>query len=277
LARKENKVEMNSQPHESMKARKHEPTTARTLVFAFLFLATCSNPPATVSEPSVETGSNTPSSPALDAKGVLEGQVLFEGSTIPRSTRVENTTDPEDCGTIQSLGNIIISSRNQGIKNVIVALNDVPLPQDYSPQPVSFTLDNRDCQFQPHVAVVTTESSIEAVNSDPIFHSVHWYGFSNLNQALGPHQSKLVQTVKRPGYVIVKCDVHGWMQAFLRVDNHSFHSVSAEDGTFRIENIPAGSYVLEVWHEYFGTQELTVNIKDDGFSRVTVYYRDQSP
>ncbi len=249
----------------------------QTLVAVLLFLATCSNPPANSSELPAETGSNTTSSPALDAKGVLEGQVLFEGSTIPRSTRVENTTDPQDCGTIQSLGNIIISSQNKGIKNVIVALNDVPLPQAYSPQAVPFTLDNRDCQFQPHVAVLTTESRIEAVNSDPIFHSVHWYGFSNLNQALGPHQSKVVQTVKRPGYVIVKCDVHGWMQAFLRVDNHPFHSVSAEDGTFRIENIPAGSYVLEVWHEYFGKQELTVNIKEDALSGVTVYYRDQSP
>jgi len=249
----------------------------QTLVAVLLFLATCSNPPANSSELREETGSNTTSSPALDAKGVLEGQVLFEGSTIPRSTRVENTTDPQDCGTIQSLGNIIISSQNKGIKNVIVALNDVPLPQAYSPQAVPFTLDNRDCQFQPHVAVLTTESRIEAVNSDPNFHSVHWYGFSTLNQALGPHQSKVVQTVKRPGYVIVKCDVHGWMQAFLRVDNHPFHSVSAEDGTFRIENIPAGSYVLEAWHEYFGKQELTVNIKEDALSGVTVYYRDQSP
>ena len=109
---------MNSQPHESTKARRNKVTNARTLVAAFLFLATCSNPPATSSEPSAEIGSNTTSSPALD-EGVLEGQVLFEGSTIPRSTRVENTTDPQDCGTIQSLGNIIISSQNQGIKNVM--------------------------------------------------------------------------------------------------------------------------------------------------------------
>ena len=268
---------MNSRKHELTKARREKVTNTRTLVAVFLFLATCSNPPATSSEPSTDIGSSSDSSPALEAKGVLEGQILFEGSTIPRSTRVENTTDPQGCGTIQSLGNIIISSQNQGIKNVIVALNNVPLPQDYSPQSVDFTLDNRDCQFRPHVAVLTTESSIEAVNSDPIFHSVHLYGFTNLNQALGAHQSKVIETVKRPGYVIVKCDVHGWMQAFLRVDNHPFHAVSGEDGTFRIENIPAGSYVLEAWHEYFGEQELTVNIKENAPSRVTVYYRDQSP
>lgn len=259
-----------------MNPRRHDGTTARTLVVTLMLMAVCSHPPDTPSEPSAQTG-NQALSPTPDAKGVLEGKVLFEGSTIPRSTRVENTTDPQDCGTIQSLRNIIISSQNQGIKNVIVALNDVPLPRDYSPQSTPFTLDNRDCQFQPHVGVLTTEGSIEAVNSDPIFHSVHLYGFSNLNQALGPHQSKVVQTVKRPGYVIVKCDVHGWMQAFLRVDNHPFHSVSAENGTFRIENIPAGSYTLEAWHEYFGEQELTVDIKDDALSRVTLYYRDQSP
>jgi len=263
-------------PRERMNWQRPDGTSTRTLAIILILLAACSNPLPTPSEPSTETR-DPASSPAPDAQGVLEGQVLFEGSTIPLSTRVQNTTDPQDCGTIQSLGNIIISSQNQGIKNVIVALNDVPLPQNYSPQPVAFTLDNRDCQFQPHVAVLTTESSIEAVNSDPIFHSVHLYGFYNLNQALGAHQSKVVQTVKRPGYVIVKCDVHGWMQAFLRVDNHPFHSVSAEDGTFRIENIPAGSYMLEVWHEYFGEQELTVNIKEDALSRVTVYYRDPSP
>ena len=267
---------MNSPPHELTNSRKHESTKAQTLVVTLLLMAACSGPPATPSEPSAEIR-NPASSPALDAKGVLAGRVLFEGSTIPRSTRVENTTDPQDCGSVQSLRNIIISSQNQGIKNVIVALNDVPLPQDYSSQPIPFTLDNRDCQFQPHVAVLTTQSSIEAVNSDPIFHSVHFYGFTHLNQALGPYQSKVVQTVKRPGYVIVKCDVHGWMQAFLRVDNHPFHSVSAADGTFRIENIPAGSYMLEVWHEYFGKQELTVSIKADAPSGVTVYYRDQSP
>lgn len=248
-------------------------TNPRIPALALLLVSGCADSPATLPQPSTETRP----APFAAAGGVLVGQILFEGSAIPRSTRVSNTTDPQDCGTVQSLENILISKKNRGIQNVIVALKDVPLSQGYNPQPVSLSLDNRDCQFQPHVAVLTTGSSIEAVNSDPIFHSVHLYGFYNRNQGLGPHQSRVVQTVNRPGFVIVKCDVHGWMQAFIRVDDHPFHSISAEDGTFRIENIPAGTYTLEVWHEHFGAQELTVEIEEDAPSRVTVYYRESSP
>ena len=217
----------------------------------------------------------TTTSPATPR--VLEGEVLFEGSSIPHSTVVANTTDPQDCGDTQSLGNILVSPDNQGIQNVIVALRGVPLPENYQPEPLPLQLDNRNCQFQPHVSVVTAGSRIEATNSDPIFHSVHLYGFLNRNLALVPSQSKTVQRVNRPGYYIVKCDVHGWMQAYFRVDNHPFHAVSSADGRFRIENIPPGSYVLEAWHEHFGTQEVEVNIANDTPSRVTLYFGNPSP
>ena len=217
----------------------------------------------------------TTTSPA--APRVLEGEVLFEGSAIPHSTVVKNTTDPQDCGGTQSLRNILVSPDNRGIQNVILTLHGVPLPEDYQPEPSTLQLDNRNCQFQPHVSVVTAGSRIDATNSDPIFHSVHFYGFLNRNLALGPNQSKTIRTVNRPGYYIVKCDVHGWMQAYFRVDDHPFHAVSSADGKFRIENIPPGSYVLEAWHEHFGKQEVEVNIADHTPSRVKIYYRDPSP
>lgn len=60
--------------------------------------------------------------------------------------------------------------------------------------------------------------------------------------------------------IIVKCDIHGWMQAFVRVDPHPFHAVSDAEGSFRIEGIPPGDYTLEAWHERLGTQELNVNV-----------------
>lgn len=250
--------------------------SSSVFVAAILVLAAACSTPSTSSELPAEVRSDETSFSSAST-GVLEGEIIFQGSTIPESTQIQNTTDPQYCGPVQSLRNIIISMDNRGIQNVIVALNGVPLPEDYQPQTTQLILDNRDCQFQPHIAVLTTGSNIEAINSDPIFHSVHFYGFLNRNLALGPNQSKVVRTVRRPGFYIIKCDVHGWMQAFVRVDNHPFHSVSAADGTFRIENIPAGSYVLEAWHEHFGKQQLTVSIEADAPSQVTLYYRDLSP
>lgn len=245
------------------------------VVVTIVLAATCSPSPSSPPDTSVET--SKAASPPPGSTGVLEGQVLFQGFNVPQSTQVENTTDPQNCGANQSLRDIIISMENLGIKNVIVALNGVPLAKDYPLQASRLILDNRNCQFQPHVAVLTTGSSIEAINSDPIFHSVHLYGFLNRNLALGPNQSKVVRTVKRPGYYIIKCDVHGWMQAFFRVDHHPFHSVSDAEGRFRIENIPPGSYILEAWHEYFGKKEVRVSIEGDRPSGVTIYYRDKSP
>ncbi len=61
--------------------------------------------------------------------------------------------------------------------------------------------------------------------------------------------------------IVVKCDVHGWMQAFIRVDAHPFHAVTSPEGAFRIPNIPEGEYSVELWHEKLGTQRATVRIE----------------
>ena len=131
--------------------------------------------------------------PAVDDTGRLEGQVLFEGSEIPAPTLVANTTDPQHCGKVHSLEDVLVEREGRGIQNVILALKDVILPEGYSVEPGRLLLDNRNCRFMPHAAVLTTGSVLEATNSDPISHSVHLYGFRNINLALGPKSSKTVR------------------------------------------------------------------------------------
>jgi len=70
----------------------------------------------------------------------------------------------------------------------------------------------------------------------------------------------------------VKCDIHGWMKAFIRVDNHPFHTVTDADGAFRIEGIPAGTYTLEAWHERFGEQKHGVSVRGGETTRVEMEY-----
>lgn len=206
------------------------------------------------------------------AAGVIQGKILFAGGLIPEPTLIENTTDPQGCGGMQSLENVVISPASRGIRDVIVALKGVAQAGVHTPAVSRITLDNRGCRFRPHVAVLTTGGLIQAVNTDPIFHSVHLYGQREINLALEPQASKQVEAARRPGFLIVKCDIHGWMQAFIRVDDHPFHAVSAADGSFRIEGIPPGFYTLEVWHEYFGQKEVPLEVKASEVSRVSVYY-----
>ncbi len=193
--------------------------------------------------------------------GTIEGRVVFTGKTIPQPTVIENVTGPASCGAEHSLEDILISKENRGLQNVILALANEGFPRKSRPQGEKLLLDNRKCRFDPHVAVLTSGSTVEAINSDAFFHTTHLYS-GPLSRNLSLHVGgKASHPLQRPGFVIVKCDVHGWMKAFIRVDNHPFHAVSGADGKFQIRDIPEGSYTLEVWHEYYGEQKLAVSVQ----------------
>ncbi len=242
-----------------------------------LHLACCGESPP-VKKNADESADDTLSVPSRTSgyTGAIEGRVVFQGAEIPRSTRVLNTTDPHLCGTTQSLHNVLISP-DRGVRNVVISLGDVVLPEGYTSPTSRLVLDNRDCQFEPHVAVLTAGSEVETTNSDAITHTVHFYGLFNLNVALGPNQSKFVRRLERPGWYIVKCDLHGWMQAYVRVDDHPFHAVSTESGDFRIDHVPPGAYKVNAWHEYFGRRQQEVVVETGSISTVTITYENRSP
>ncbi len=244
---------------------------ASAVLVAALVSTGCSSAPLERTGPEGSDGAERPSA-FLESGAVLQGRVIVGDLELPAATEVQNTTDPEDCGETHSLENIIVSAEG-GLKNAIVAVKNVSLPDSYQPPASSLVLENRNCRFQPHVAVLTTGGTIEAVNRDPFYHSVHLYGLKQLNVALGPFRSKVVELPNRPGYVIVKCDVHGWMQAFVRVDKHPFHAVTGEDGRFQIEGVPPGPHTLEVWHEFLGPMEYDVTVAPDSSLPVTIAYQ----
>ena len=244
---------------------------AASAVLAALVSVDCSSEPS--DRPASDATNTTQQSPdSPDPGALLRGRVTIGDLKLPAATEVKNTTDPQDCGETHSLENLIVSSEG-GLKNAIVALKNVSLPEGYQPPESRLVLENRNCRFEPHVAVLTTNSTIEAVNLDAFYHSVHLYGLKQLNVALSASKSKLVQLPNRPGYVIVKCDVHGWMQAFFRVDNHPFHAVTDRDGRFQIEGVPLGANTLEVWHEFLGPMEYDVTVEPGSGSPVTIAYQ----
>ena len=221
----------------------------------------------------VAAGFAAPAQGSGSQLGDIEGQVRFQGATIPKPTEIENGTDPQACGTRQTFADLLISPQNRGIQNVIVSLADATVPTVPRPAGKTLTLDNHKCQFAPHVAVLTAGSTVEATNSDPISHTTHlYYGALSRNLALSTGD-KLSQFVNRPGLIIVKCDIHGWMKAYIRVDSHPFHAVSDVAGHFAIRGIPAGSYTLEVWHESLGKQQLPVTVRGGQKEQIEIQYR----
>jgi len=50
------------------------------------------------------------------------------------------------------------------------------------------------------------------------------------------------------------------MKAYLGVVSHPFFAVTGDDGTFTIKGVPPGTYILQTWHEKYGTQEQQVTV-----------------
>lgn len=195
------------------------------------------------------------------ALGALEGVVRLSAGPLPSPWQVENTTDPEVCGRIQSMDDLLVSSDRRGIANVIVSLAGVESDNLPALEPDHLVLDNRGCRFVPHAAALTIGSLLELTNSDPTLHTVHLYGPSEENISLPFQGVSVSRRLTSEGIYQVKCDVHGWMQAYLRVDAHRFHSVTDSHGAFQIPDIPAGSYTLETWHERLGVHRSPVEIR----------------
>jgi uncharacterized protein (DUF2141 family) len=62
--------------------------------------------------------------------------------------------------------------------------------------------------------------------------------------------------------VPVECNVHSWMHASVGVMSHPFFATTSENGTFRIQGLPAGTYAIEAWHETLGPKTMTVTVGD---------------
>ena len=147
------------------------------------------------------------------------------------------------------------------LANVVVSVKAEP-GGDVPKQPA--VLDQKGCQYRPHVIAVMTGQPIQVKNSDPFLHNVHSLALDNPAFNFGQPNidpGKKVDPMKAPERFKIKCDVHPWMSAQVSVFEHPFFAVTKEDGTFTIPgNVPDGEHTLVFWHEKFGEKEQKVMV-----------------
>ena len=117
-------------------------------------------------------------------------------------------------------------------------------------------------------------------NSDPTLHNVHALPTVNkeFNRGQPFQDMEFEHRWEQPEVMVrFKCDVHPWMSSYMGVLDHPFFAVSGEDGSFEIPDLPAGDYVLEAWHEEFGTRTQNVTVGADEVAAVSFDFSPEQP
>jgi len=123
-------------------------------------------------------------------------------------------------------------------------------------------MDQRRRTFIPHVMVVQLGTTVEFPNNDSVYHNVFSFREGKrFDLGLYPVGSTRREVMSKPGLVRLFCNIHSNMSAYIWVVENPYFFQTAEDGSYRLQNVPPGSYTVRFWHAKEGTTTEQLQVK----------------
>ena len=216
--------------------------------------------------------------PALAAASI-SGTVTYAGN-VPEMAALDMSTDPV-CVDLNRENpqrrEVLVLGAGRRLANVLVQIKGGLPHSEHEPPGTVVEFDQSGCRFAPHVLALRVGQTLRVLNPDGTLHTVHAYSRVNpsFNDAMPRFRTMLERVFAKaePIPFVVKCEVHPWMSAWVAVFDHPFYFVTGRDGSFRIGNLPAGTYELELWHERLPAQTRTVTVAAGESVRVDAVMR----
>jgi plastocyanin len=189
--------------------------------------------------------------------GTLKGQIVVEG-TAPTPPPLVVQKDAF-CIAKKPPNDAIVIGKGNALVNAVVYLR-VPTGQkvDVAPQYAAqmnqpVVLDNKGCEFHPHVTLVRVGQTLAIKNSDPVGHNtnVSLLGFNQVIPA-GAKPVDVKVGVASPLPSEINCNIHPFMKGYVLAQDHPYMATTDQDGKFEIKDIPAGKHEFQFWQESTG-------------------------
>lgn len=199
--------------------------------------------------------------------GQITGIVKLDGQA-PHQKPIDMSKDPacaQTRGGAPAASENVVVGANGGLANVVVYISQGLGSAPAASKPVTF--EQKGCQYVPHVVAVNPGQHMNILNDDKTMHNIHpdpkpGGGNTAFNKSqLGGAPALDIAWSAEELAIPVKCNVHPWMHAFIVVVNGP-NAVSDDNGSFKLENVPPGTYTLTAWHEVYGTQIQKVTIAE---------------
>ena len=206
--------------------------------------------------------------------GSITGVIRYKG---PRPARklIDMSEDPAcvEAHHGKAYDESLVLSPKGGLGNAFIYVEKGLEGKTFAVPTTPVTIDQSGCWFRPRIIGIQTNQILKVVNSDPVTHNIHPMAQVNRewNHSQGAGDPPISRKFAKPEIMIkVKCNIHSWMHAYIGVVENPYFAVSADDGSFSIGNLPAGTYTIGIWQETLGMQEqqLTVAPKSESHANV---------
>jgi hypothetical protein len=202
---------------------------------------------------------------AVSGGGKIAGKVGWKGA-VPAPKVLPVTKDSAVCGT-GGREIVEVAVKDGGLRGAVVYIEKIDKGKAWGDLDKAL-LDQKGCRFIPEVLVVRKDADLTIRNSDPVLHNIHTYEIIgkvrrtmfNVGQ---PDKGDMKQPVKvrRSHAVKIECDAHDFMHSWAFAAPNPYAAVSKEDGSFTLDDVPAGDYDVKVWHPVLGEKSTKVSVK----------------
>lgn len=200
------------------------------------------------------------------AAGQIVGTVKLDGKA-PAQRLIDMSNDPS-CAQTRSgspaATESVVVGRSNGLANVVVYISQGLTGTEPS-HSQTVMLDQKGCQYVPHVVALNPGQHMTIINNDKTVHNIHPAPKTdggnrpfNKSQVAGSPPIDVTWTNEEVA-IPVKCNIHPWMRAYIVVVKGPY-GVSDDSGSFNLDGVPPGTYTLTAWHETYGKQTQTVTV-----------------
>src|SRR6202162_3018460 len=229
------------------------------------FLEGCSKKETPAAEQPASSETAQPAATPIDPSTVasVSGTVKFDG-TAPKSSKIDMSQDAACKGT-NTAETIVVDGGK--VANVFVYVKAGLGDRTFDVPKDAVTIDQKGCQYHPHVLGVMAGQNIQIKNDDQTTHNIHPTPQANRewNESQPPAAAPLEKSFAREEIMLpVKCNQHPWMRMYINVVKTPFYAVTGPDGKYEIKGLPPGDYTIAFVQEKLGEQTQKVTLAAKG-------------